>query len=78
MVRTKTLNKGDFLLKEGQICRDIAYIQQGLFMYYTLHNGEIKPADFGEEQSCEKLFYPNNRGDGYCGLGGFGCLLCKL
>lgn len=51
LVRTKTLNKGDFLLKEGQICRDIAYVQQGLLMYYTLHNGEIKPADFGEEQS---------------------------
>jgi CRP/FNR family transcriptional regulator, anaerobic regulatory protein len=49
IARLKKLSKGDHFLKEGQISNEIAYIDQGMLMHYTLHDGEIIPADFAVE-----------------------------
>ncbi len=37
----KTLNKSDFFIKEGDICKEIAYIKSGIFRsYYISEKGE--------------------------------------
>lgn len=43
------LKKGDFLLKEGQVCHYNYCIVKGLVMYYQLHDGNIVPCDFASE-----------------------------
>lgn len=45
----KTLKKGEFILKEGQICLHTSYVTKGMVMYYQLHDGEIIPCDFAHE-----------------------------
>lgn len=41
--------KGEFFLQEGQICRYLGYIEQGLLMYFRLYEGIEIPTDFGLE-----------------------------
>ncbi|MGD1840595.1 MAG: Crp/Fnr family transcriptional regulator [Thermonemataceae bacterium] len=48
-VVTKKLAKGEYFLQEGKICRGVAYVEKGLAMYYTLHEGEVVPAEFAAE-----------------------------
>jgi len=43
------ISKGDFLLKEGQYCRQIVLLGKGLFMYYHLVDGEEIALDFATE-----------------------------
>ncbi len=45
-----TIQKGDHLLQEGQVCRHLGYIESGLLMYYRLHDGLEIPTDFAVEQ----------------------------
>ncbi len=35
----RQLNKGEYFLREGKICRSIAFIEQGLFRIYYLQDG---------------------------------------
>jgi CRP-like cAMP-binding protein len=37
--RRITIKKGDFFIREGQVCREVAYIQSGLFRSFY-HNAE--------------------------------------
>lgn len=37
---TKQLAAGEYLLKEGSVCRSIAYIEKGLLRLYYLNNGK--------------------------------------
>lgn len=41
--KIKTLKKGDFFAKEGEICNDVAIVQKGLFrsFYYNSNSEEI-------------------------------------
>lgn len=40
-LKPKTLKKGDFLLKEGQVCHHSFFVEKGLLRSYTLdHNGK--------------------------------------
>jgi CRP-like cAMP-binding protein len=43
------LQKGDFLLKEGQYCQRVILLERGLFMYYHIVDGEEVALDFAIE-----------------------------
>lgn len=43
------IKKGDHFLTEGQVCRNIAYVKQGLLMYYKIIDGNEVPCDFAME-----------------------------
>lgn len=45
----KTFEKGDFILKEGQVCHYTYFVNKGFAMYYQLHDGNIVPCDFASE-----------------------------
>ncbi len=47
----KEIKKGDFLLKEGTICNQIAYIEKGLFRTYFLKDGNEVNTCFCVEDS---------------------------
>jgi CRP-like cAMP-binding protein len=49
LTEKKEVKKGNFWLQEGQICRYTSFVEQGLLMYYTVHDGDIKPIDFALE-----------------------------
>lgn len=36
----KPFAKGDFFIEEGKVCRHLAFVESGLFQYYTLANGD--------------------------------------
>jgi CRP-like cAMP-binding protein len=38
-LKTEKIQKGDFLIKEGQICKKIAFVSKGLFRVYYLKDG---------------------------------------
>jgi CRP-like cAMP-binding protein len=42
----KSLNKGDILLREGQICKFVAYNTDGILREYFNHNGTDTTSDF--------------------------------
>lgn len=42
----RTINKGNYFLKEGQYCKTIAFIENGSFLYYQIIDGEEKVCDF--------------------------------
>jgi CRP-like cAMP-binding protein len=47
---SKTYQKGDHFLREGQVCREVGYIVKGLIRYYsTKDNGEEITLHFGKE-----------------------------
>lgn len=44
------LEKNDFFLREGEICRSLAYVERGLLMYYqAADTGQEQVADFAAE-----------------------------
>ncbi|WP_298517689.1 Crp/Fnr family transcriptional regulator [uncultured Kordia sp.] len=47
----KEIKKGDFLLKEGKVCHQIAYIEKGLFRTYFLKDGNEVNTCFCMEDS---------------------------
>ncbi len=49
ILQIKGLKKNDHFLSEGQISREIAFVDQGLLMHYRVYEGEVIPADFAVE-----------------------------
>lgn len=49
ITQVKVLKKNDHFLNEGQISREIGFINQGLLMHYRVYEGEVIPADFATE-----------------------------
>lgn len=50
LVVPKTYDKGDYFLREGQVCRDVGFIEKGLIRYIgTRDNGEEITLHFGKE-----------------------------
>ncbi len=48
--KTKTLNKNEFFLKEGQVCNIIGFINHGVLIYFkTMANGNEITTDFAFE-----------------------------
>ncbi len=46
---SRNLEKGNYFLKEGQYCKQIAYVEKGAFVYFEYINGEEKVCDFAFE-----------------------------
>lgn len=44
--KERTIKKGDFFLKEGQICRHLGFIKNGIIRYYINQDGEEKTYNF--------------------------------
>ena len=40
LFKEKSYQKGDFFLAEGQICKQVGFVAQGLFRYYINQDGE--------------------------------------
>jgi CRP-like cAMP-binding protein len=49
LFKEKDYKKGDFFLKEGQICKQVGFIAKGLMRYYINHDGEEKTYAFSQE-----------------------------
>ena len=49
LFKEKAYKKGDFFLKEGQICKQVGFIAKGLMRYYINHDGEEKTYAFSQE-----------------------------
>ena len=48
--KTKTLNKNEFFLKEGQVCNFIGFVNHGVLIYFkTMDNGNEITTDFAFE-----------------------------
>jgi CRP-like cAMP-binding protein len=47
--KEKNCSKGDFFLREGQVCKEVGFIQQGLVRYFINNDGEEMIYDFGSE-----------------------------
>ncbi|WP_343667934.1 cyclic nucleotide-binding domain-containing protein [Chitinophaga sp.] len=45
----KVINKDEHLLKEGQVCRHVIFIEEGLVRYYLSNNGEEQTNYFNKE-----------------------------
>lgn len=41
-----TFQKGDIFVKEGDICKQVLFIHQGVFRYYLVHEGQDITKDF--------------------------------
>lgn len=46
---TRTLEKNECFLKEGEYCTSIAFVESGSFFYYFLQDGNEKVCDFAFE-----------------------------
>jgi CRP-like cAMP-binding protein len=49
LFKEKDYKKGDFFLKEGQICKQVGFIAKGLMRYYVNQDGEEKTYAFSQE-----------------------------
>jgi len=49
LFRPQSLHPGDFWLQEGQVCRYVAYIEEGLLRYTVNHDGDELTYSFGKE-----------------------------
>ena len=47
--RPQTLRPGDYWLQEGQVCRQVAFIQEGLLRYTLNRDGDELTYSFGKE-----------------------------
>jgi CRP-like cAMP-binding protein len=46
----KQFKKNDYFLREGQVCREVGFIEKGLIRYYSIRDsGEELTFDFGKE-----------------------------
>jgi CRP-like cAMP-binding protein len=50
------ISKGEYLVKEGQVCNKIAYINEGLFRIYNTKDGIEKNTCFCKEDSITTSF----------------------
>lgn len=48
--KEKSIKKGDFFLAEGQICKQVGFIVNGLIRYYINHDGEDKTS---QQRHCQ-------------------------
>ena len=49
--KEKFIKKGDCFLAEGQVCKYVGFIVQGLMRYYINHDGEDKTYAFAQENN---------------------------
>ena len=49
LFRKSVLKKGDFFLAEGQVCRQVGFVEKGLLRYYINHDGQEKTYAFAGE-----------------------------
>lgn len=46
---SKSMLKNEYFIKEGQYCKNIAFVEKGVFIYYQIIDGEEKICDFAFE-----------------------------
>lgn len=51
LFKEKQVKKGEFFLAEGQVCKQVGFIVNGLMRYYINHNGEEKTYAFSQENN---------------------------
>ena len=51
LLSERTIKSGDYLLKQGRIARNIAFIEEGLFRLYYLNNGKEVTSCFCRENT---------------------------
>ncbi|GAB2702083.1 Crp/Fnr family transcriptional regulator [Mucilaginibacter koreensis] len=51
LFKEKAYKKGDFFLAEGQICKQVGFVNKGVLRYYINHDGEDKTYDFAQENN---------------------------
>jgi CRP-like cAMP-binding protein len=51
LFKEKQIKKGDFFLEEGQVCKQVGFITNGLIRYYINHDGEEKTYAFAQESN---------------------------
>lgn len=64
----RALDKGEFFLKEGQVCRHLGFVEQGLLRYYMIKDGEEITYSFAVEYdfiSNYESFLPEQPSDKY-------------
>ncbi|RKE57110.1 Crp/Fnr family transcriptional regulator [Sphingobacterium detergens] len=49
LFREKEYRKGEYFLKEGEVCRHVGFIIRGMMRYYINDDGEDKTYGFGKE-----------------------------
>ncbi|WP_312553882.1 Crp/Fnr family transcriptional regulator [Empedobacter brevis] len=49
LFRLKEFKNGDFFLKEGDVCKNVGFIEKGLVRYFINDEGEEKTYEFGKE-----------------------------
>lgn len=49
LFKKRVLQKGEFFLADGQVCKHAGFIEKGLVRYYINDDGEEKTYDFGQE-----------------------------
>lgn len=52
----KELKEGEHFIKEGKVCREIAFIEKGLLRHYYLHNGKEFSDCFCKEHSLSASY----------------------
>jgi len=45
----KSLNKKEYFLREGEYCKNVAFVEKGAFLYYQIVDGDEKACDFAFE-----------------------------
>ena len=51
LFREKMIKKGDDFLAEGQVCKQVGFIEKGLMRYYINNDGEDKTYAFAQENN---------------------------
>lgn len=49
--KPKNIEKGDYLLKEGNICKHLTFIHKGILEYFTLMDGNERSTYFATEEN---------------------------
>jgi CRP-like cAMP-binding protein len=51
LFKKKVYKKGEFFLADGQVCKQVGYVNKGILRYYINHDGEEKTYDFAQENN---------------------------
>jgi len=56
IIKARSLKEGDYLLRAGEICTNLYFIQKGLLKcYYILHENEVSDWFFGEGETVVSI-----------------------
>jgi len=66
IIKARSIKEGDYLLRAGEICTNLYFIQKGLLKcYYILHENEVSDWFFGEGETVGGAAYCTRSDFGY-------------